>query len=86
MPEQNWLPTTQAALSLGVSPQHLKKCRTGYEDGFLVEEEHSVFGRNANSSIPFQSINSLTNFWSELCLQTRKRSSLVGWNSLGAFT
>tara|TARA_B100001250_G_scaffold373609_1_gene359860 strand:- start:406 stop:654 length:249 start_codon:yes stop_codon:yes gene_type:complete len=49
--EQNWLPTTQAALFLGVSPQHLKKCRKGYDDGFLVEEEHYVFGRNANSSI-----------------------------------
>jgi hypothetical protein len=47
---QQWLQTPAAALALGVSQNHLKRCRDTH-GGFLVGGEHYVLGTSHSAAI-----------------------------------
>jgi hypothetical protein len=50
MPEDLWLRTPAAAVALGCSQNHLKRCRDSH-GGFLVGGEHYVLGASHSSAI-----------------------------------
>jgi hypothetical protein len=47
---QQWLRTPQAAIALGCSQNHLKRCRDTH-GGFLVGGEHYILGSSHSASI-----------------------------------
>ena len=47
---QQWLRTPMAAMALGCSQNHLKRCRDSH-GGFLVGGEHYILGTSHSASI-----------------------------------
>jgi hypothetical protein len=47
---QPWLRTPEAAIALGCSQNHLKRCRDSH-GGFLVGGEHYILGTSHSSAI-----------------------------------
>ena len=47
---QQWLRTPQAAIAVGCSQNHLKRCRDTH-GGFLVGGEHYILGTSHSASI-----------------------------------
>ncbi len=50
MTPQQWLRTPMAAMALGCSQNHLKRCRDTH-GGFLVGGEHYILGTSHSASI-----------------------------------